>query len=47
MNDDLILNIAQDDVQPVTKLGSIKKGGRWTDRYLIYRATLNITLFAD
>ena len=42
MGDDLILNITQDDALPVIKLGNIKKGGRWTDRYLIYRATRSI-----
>lgn len=39
MDDDLILNIAQDD-PPATKLGSLKKGGRWTERCLVYHVML-------
>ncbi|KAF8348304.1 DEAD-domain-containing protein [Amanita rubescens] len=31
MDDDLILNIAQDE-RPATNLGGLKKGGRWTER---------------
>ncbi len=41
MDDDLILNIVQDD-QPVTKLGGLKKGGRWTERCLAYGVMLLI-----
>jgi hypothetical protein len=41
MDDDLILNIAQDD-RPATNLGGLKKGGRWTERCLICGAMLLI-----
>jgi hypothetical protein len=35
MDDDLVLNLVVDD-DPSAKNVSNKKGGKWTDRYLLY-----------